>query len=294
MQEMATRDHDAAFEAIPDRARQVLQGAIDAHVHAAPDPYAERRMDSRELVQMAHASGMAGLVLKSHEYPTQPLAMALEQETPGFRVHGAMSLDQGNGGINPEAVEVSMRIGATVVWMPTFDSAMSRSRGMGGREFTYPPVAVVDELGVLLPAVHEVLDVIQSYDRVLASGHLSGDETLTLMEESRRRGIRSMITHGSFWIPIEVQQQVARAGGYIEHCAIGVQRENGDEVAADIFRQVREVGAEHVVLSTDLGQANNPDPPVGFGLWIERFLMAGFSAEDVSCMVRQNPADLLG
>lgn len=295
MQDTATRDYAAALEAIPDRARQLLQGAIDAHVHATPDPYAERRMDSRELVQMAAASGMAGLVLKSHEYPTQPLAWALEQETPGFRVHGAMSLDQGNGGINPEAVEVSMRIGATVVWMPTFDSAMSRSRGMGGgRDAKYPPVAVVDESGALLPAVHEVLDVIQSYDRVLASGHLSGDETLTLMEESRRRGIRSVITHGSFWIPIEVQQQVARAGGYIEHCAIAVQRENGDEVAEDIVRQVREVGAEHVVLSTDLGQANNPEPPVGFGLWIERFLEAGCSTEDVSRMVNRNPAELLG
>lgn len=293
MRDPAPRDYAQAFEAVPDRARALLRGAIDVHVHASPDPYATRRMDSRQLVQMAKAAGMAGLVLKSHEYPTQPLAWALEQETPGFRVHGAMSLDQGNGGINPEAVEVSMRIGATVVWMPTFDSVQSRGRGMGGREFAYPPVAVVDEAGALLPAVHQVLDILQSYDKVLASGHLSGEETRTLLKESRRRGIRSIITHASFWIPVEVQQEVARAGGYIEHCAIAAQRENSDEVVRDIVRQVREVGPEHVVLSTDLGQAANPDPPVGFGLWIERFLAAGCSAEDVGRMVSRNPADLL-
>lgn len=294
MQDTATRDYRQAFEAVPERARELLQGAIDAHVHASPDPYAERRMDSRQLVQMAQAAGMAGLVLKSHEYPTQPLAWALQQETPGLRVHGALSLDTGNGGINPEAVEVSMRIGATVCWMPTFDSIASRARGMGGRVFKTDPVPVVDESGALLPAVQQVLDVLQSYDRVLASGHLSGEETRTLLKESRRRGIRSIITHASFGIPVDVQQEVGRNGGYIEHCAIASQRENADEVVADIARQIREVGPEHVVLSTDLGQAQNPDPPVGFGMWIERFLAAGFSSEDVGRMVSRNPADLLG
>ena len=57
---------------------------------------------------------------------------------------------------------------------------------------------------------------------------------------------------------------------------------------------VRAVGPAHVVLSTDLGQAANPAPPVGFGSWIERFLDAGFSAEDVRRMVQSNPAEVLG
>ncbi|MBM3139690.1 MAG: hypothetical protein FJZ92_05605 [Chloroflexi bacterium] len=294
MPQTLSREYAAALAAVPERARALLEGAIDAHVHASPDPYAARRTDSRQLVRMAVAAGMAGLVLKSHEYPTQPLAWALQEETPGFRVHGALSLDQANGGINPEAVEVSLRMGATVIWMPTFDSVMSRSRPMPGREFTTPPVPVVDDRGALLPAVHEVLDCIRRHDAVLASGHLSGDETLTLLRESRRRGIRSVITHASFWIPVEVQQEVARLGGHIEHCAIASTRPNGDEVTADIVQQVRAVGIEHVVLSTDLGQADHPDPPVGFGQWIERFLAAGFSAQDVGRMVRRNPGELLG
>lgn len=55
-------------------ARDLLRGAIDLHAHAGPDPFAERKMDARELVAAASEAGMAGLVLKSHEYPTQSLA----------------------------------------------------------------------------------------------------------------------------------------------------------------------------------------------------------------------------
>ena len=49
-----------------------------------------------------------------------------------------------------------------------------------------------------------------------------------------------------------------------------------------------------MILSTDFGQAGNPEPPVGFGRWIEHFLDAGYSASDVGRMVQANPADLIG
>ena len=293
MQQAVAQGSMTSFDVLPERAREVLRRAIDVHVHASPDPYTERRMDARRLVQMASASGMAGLVLKSHEYPTQPLAWALQDETPGFRVYGALSLDNGNGGINAEAVEVSLRMGGTVVWMPTFDAADYRIHA-AGREFRGEPVPVVDGKGALLPGVHAVLDCIQAHDAVLATGHLSGAETSTLVQESRRRGIRTILTHVSTSIPLEVQQEAVGLGAYVEHCAIAATRERPDEVVADIAHQIREVGVEHVILSTDLGQANNPDPPVGFGQWIERFLASGFSSDQVGRMVRQNPADLLG
>ena len=45
-------------------ARELLNGAIDLHAHAAPDPFAERKMDARELVAAASEAGMAGVVLK--------------------------------------------------------------------------------------------------------------------------------------------------------------------------------------------------------------------------------------
>ena len=53
-------------------------------------------------------------------------------------------------------------------------------------------------------------------------------------------------------------------------------------------------GLETLLRSTGLGQAHNPDPPLGFGQGIEAMLDAGFNAAEVGRMVRENPAALLG
>ena len=279
---------------LSDAARELLRGAIDIHVHADPDPYADRKLDAREVVARAKEAGLAGVVLKSHEYPTQPLAWALNQEFEGIRVYGALSLDHGVGGLNPEAVQVSMRIGATVCWMPTFDSIAWQQFRPGGHHSPQPGITVLDSDGALLPVVHEVLDALAEHDGVLASGHLSTDETLALVTESRRRGIRTVVTHASFWIEVEAQQRMAALGAYIEQCAIAIV---GPERVGDwpeILEQVRTLGAEHVILSSDHGQAPNPEPVVALGTWYERFMEAGFSQAEVGRMGRENPAALLG
>ncbi len=282
-----------SLDELGEQARELLRGAVDIHVHAAPDPYTDRRLDARALLIQAKAAGMRGLVLKSHEYPTQPLAWALGSEIGGISVYGGLSLDYGVGGLNPEAVSVSLRLGARVIWMPTFDAEQWRRYGGEQVHSAGPGIVVLDERGSLLPVCHEILDLIDEHDAVLASGHLSVEETAALLGESRRRGIRSVITHASFWIPVEVQRELAEAGAYIEQCAITSQGEHGDGAFETVAEQVRAVGPEHVILSTDLGQADNPPPPLGFGSWIERFLGARFTAAEVGRMVHENPMALL-
>jgi hypothetical protein len=280
---------------LPDRARELLRGATDIHVHFAPDPFAERRMDARALVRQAGDAGMAGLVLKSHEYPTQPLAWALASEdgAPDVTLHGGLSLDHAVGGLNVDALEVAMRLGTRVVWMPTFDAEQWRNYRPQMVHSAKPGIEVVDGDGTLLPVMHEILDLIAEHDAVLASGHLSTPETVALVTEARRRDLRTVVTHAAFWIPVEVQQQLAALGAFIEQVGGPTLREGGDEAAADILDQVRSVGAQQVILSTDLGQATNPDPPYGFGRWIDRALDAGFSSDEVAWMVRENPERLL-
>ncbi|MEE8421526.1 MAG: DUF6282 family protein [Dehalococcoidia bacterium] len=289
-----------SLDQLPDRARALLRGATDIHVHSSPDPYTERRMDARTVVAQAREAGMAGVVLKSHEYPTQPLAWALASEQDGggaahVRIYGGLSLDHALGGLNPEAVTVSMRMGATVMWMPTFDAAHWRTYRPEHFHSDGDPITVLDADGNLLPVCHDILDVLAEHDAVLASGHLSTEETVVLVTEARRRGVRTVITHAAFWIPVEVQSELAALDAYVEQCG-GPTLHAGasDDVAARILEQVRAVGPEHVILSTDLGQAANPDPALGFGLWIERCLAGGFDDADVARMVQENPAALLG
>ena len=284
---------DATLDQVGDAARELLQGAIDIHVHFAPDPYSERRLTADTLVQRARAAGLGGLVLKSHEYPTQPLAWLLDRQNDGIDVYGGLALDHGVGGLNMEAVSVSLSIGAKVVWMPTFDAQAWRDHRPGGRHSPGPGITVLDERGDLCHEAMAILDLIGEHDAVLASGHLSTEETAVLLRESRRRGIRSVVTHGSFWIELEVQQELAGLGAYVEQVMVATTHEDGEEQWARIQDQVRAVGSEHVILSTDFGQAGNPEPPVGFGMWIERFLEAGFPAREVGRMVRENPKALL-
>ena len=193
------------------------------HVHAAPDPYAERRLPSDVLVERAVEAGMGGLVLKSHEYNTQPLAWLLDQQNEDIRVYGGIALDHGVGGLNMEAVNVAMLIGTTMVWMPTFDAQAWRDARPGGRHSPAPGITVLDEMGDLRHEVMAILDLIHEHDAVLATGHLSSPEVAVLVRESRRRGIRTVVTHGSFYIDLEVQQEMAGLGAYVEQVATAHQ-----------------------------------------------------------------------
>ena len=284
------------LDELGEQARELLRGSVDLHVHAAPDPFAERKMDARETVAAAQAAGQAALVLKSHEYPTQPLAWALNSEFPGVEVYGALALDHAVGGLNPDALETALRIGTRVVWWPTFDSVWSRET-FGRWNSPTEPMTVLDETGALLPVCHALLDLMVEHDALLCSGHLSPAETLALVRESRRRGVRSLVTHAtSFQIPLEVQRELAGVGAYVEQCGNASFRAEGEGAAASAAMRadVRGLGPEHVVLSTDLGQATNPPPAVGFGLWMEQFLEDGFGEDEVRQMVQANPAGLLG
>ncbi len=291
---MPTSYRAESLSELSEDARELLRGAIDVHAHWSPDPFAERKMDARALVHAAVDAGMAGIVLKSHEFPTQLLAWALQAEVPTLKVHGAIALDHQVGGLNPDALDAALRIGTSVVWFPTFDSVWSHER-FGRWNAKAPAITVLDASGALIPVVHELLDLIAEHSATLCSGHLSPTETLALVRESRRRGIRSIVSHATpFFIPVEVQTELASLGAFVEQAGTNSFREGGDEAAAAMIADVRAVGAEHVILSTDLGQAPNPPAPSGFGSWMERFLDAGFSKDDVRRMVQTNPAEVLG
>ena len=177
--------------------------------------------------------------------------------------------------------------------MPTFDALHWRGYRPGGFNSPQEPITVLDGEGKLLPVCHDILDVIASHDAVLASGHLSPKETQAILGEGLARRIRCVITHASFWTPVELQQEIVSKGGYIEQCAIAVAREDGEEAWPDLLRQVREVGPERVVLSSDHGQASNPEPVAALALFGERFVEAGFSEAEVRRMLAENPRALL-
>ncbi len=267
---------------------EILKGSFDLHVHAGPDAGQERRLDALDAARHAYEAEMAGFVLKSHEYPTAPLAYALNRMYPGLKVAGAIVLNRSVGGLNPEAVQVAAGLGARVVWMPTFTADFYlKGRGQG--------ISLLDDDGKLKPAVHDILDILSQRDIVLASGHVSPKEAIALFQEARARGVRRMIaTHPWGVASTEEQQEMVRLGAFPEYTFLACMPSTGRMTPAMLVSAVRALGVRQCIVTTDFGQWLNPPPAEGMRMAIAALLHAGMSPEEVSTLVKANPLQLAG
>ena len=145
-----------------DRVEALQKGAFDFRIHAGPEPDGERRTDYLEAGRDAYEAEMAGFVLMKHRQPTALAAYALNRMYPGFHAVGSIVLNTSVGGLNPDAVEASAKLGAKVVWMPTQDAGSIR---------------LVDAPD----AVRAVLEVAKSYGMAVASTHASFADTEMLV-----------------------------------------------------------------------------------------------------------------
>ena len=172
----------------------VLVGAIDLHAHFGPDSY-PRQWDAFEVVALAQARGLRGIVLKNHFSETAGLAyLARKYGAQGIEVFGAVTLDTPVGGVNPQAVRYMVDVTGgwgRIVWMPTHDSEHEVTFNKEQRPFVR-----VSRDGALLPETLEVIALIAEHGLTLATGHVTPEETLMILAEARKRGVtRLIVTH---------------------------------------------------------------------------------------------------
>lgn len=273
----------------------LVHGCIDLHVHMSPDPHGERRFDAIQLAVAAREAGMGGVVMKSHSYPTAPIVYAASQIVKEIGLFGSLVLNKEVGGINPDAAEVSGRLGAKIVWMPTSSAKSSRIAARHGGK----GISVFDENGRLIPAVYDVLDVIRQFDMALGTGHLGREESFAVIDAAREKGIRKIIyTHAMSTVagPLSVEEQIeaVRRGAVIEHCALSLMPSFERQAPEAMAEAIKATSPAHCVVSTDFGQAGNPSPPEGMRLVISLLLQCGIGQSEVELMVKTNPAQLLG
>lgn len=131
---------------------RIIEGAVDIHVDFSSDPRVERRCDAIEIAQDARNVGMRGVVFKSHEYPTLPVAYTVGKIVPGISLIGGIILNVEVGGLNPMAVEASANMGGRVVWMPTFSARTDRQRqGLDGGIYPSRPARAPPARGIYNP-----------------------------------------------------------------------------------------------------------------------------------------------
>ena len=276
-------------------ADRLIEDSVDIHVHFAPDPRVDRRSDAIAVAESAKQLGMRSVVIKSHEYPTHPVAYTVSQMIEGISLIGGICLDVEVGGLNPMAVEASANMGARIVWMPTYSARADREyRGLEGG------ISILNNRGRLLPEVYPILETIKQHDMVLATGHLSTGESLVLVDEARNLGInRVVVTHAStmsFWtgMTVEDMKAMAEKGAFIEHCVAVMMPLTSMMRPSELADLLWAIGPEHCILSTDFGQDYNPIAPEGFRMGMATLVQAGMEEVEVGIMAKDNPSRLLG
>src|SRR5438874_6814487 len=203
-----------------------LEGAVDLHVHSAPD-VDPRRLDDIELAREAARAGLGAVLIKSHQNSTVERAWLVSKVVPGIRVFGGLVLNETVGGFNPAAVRLALALGAKQIWMPT------RSARNHRRHHDQPGgLSVLDAEGRLLPVVEEILDCVAQSDCILGTGHLGPQEAVPLIDRARTAGVRKiLITHPEWrptYYPVAVQQQLAAGGGVLfERCFVSTTHRCG-------------------------------------------------------------------
>jgi hypothetical protein len=288
-----------ARQAIPEatgaNVARDLRGAIDIHVHANPDNV-PRSLDGLEAARFAKEKGMRAIVLKSHFDPTAGLAWLARKAVPGIEVFGGVDLNLSVGGMNVHAVDHMARVNGgfgRVVWMSTFDAENQIRANKSNAPFVR-----VSQNGALLAETKAVIAAIAKHGFVLASGHVSAQEALLMFEEGRRVGVRGMVaTHGMgapTLLTVEQARQAAKLGAFIEFTSGTLATPNAQAKVDGLAEDIRAVGIEHAILSSDLGQGGNPLPADGYATYMEALRKKGFTDQELDRMAKENPARLLG
>ncbi|MBI4595659.1 MAG: hypothetical protein HY730_04680 [Candidatus Tectomicrobia bacterium] len=285
----------------------ILKGSYDLHIHAFPD-LQPRKLDALDLVKEAREAGLAGCLLKDHSFATTDRAYILNKIFPDFTVAGALVLNYPTGGLNPAAVEAAIKAGAKQIYMPTY-AAANQVRKMGQVSFfgPYPfpknqqGIAIINDKGALVPEVEAILDLIAQNSNsnrvILGTGHLSSEEIMPLVKKAKATGVKKiLITHASFQLiglPLARQMEAIGHGAFIEHSYFGATFQGHLTPVEEMAKQIRAVGVEHCLLSTDFGQTANPTPVEGFKSFIGNLLSLGFTSKEIRTMIVENPLKLL-
>ncbi len=298
-----------------------VTGAVDIHSHGDPDSNYERnfvsasnptgrtgQFDIIEEAKIAKASGMRAIVHKSKRIESSTLAYLARKAVPGIEIFGAISMDRPFG-MNPFAVQVMANVEGgwgRVIFMVAEDA------NVGDRD---PAKTVyVSKNGVLLPETKAVIEVIAKTKTrgsngtlVMATGHNSPEDSLLMVREAARVGVKNMVlTHpGANWTLAQLQEGVS-LGAYVEITILSAftPKENLKGVDPVAHKRglelIRTLGAEHIIISSDMGRMHstdtvgNPTSPQALAQTAKLLRADGITEKQINMMFKDNPSRLMG
>lgn len=280
-----------------------LDGAIDFHVHSAPDSMA-RSGSAIELARDAKEAGMRGIVFKDHFIPSFVKAQLASEVVDGIEIVGGLCLNNTSGGMNPRFVTWGIKAGAKLIMFPTLDSRLSirkRSNTLHFKAFNFgeqmEPVKVIEN-GEVTPETDRILKAIADASIILSTGHMDTEEVTVIVKKAKEYGIKKIVMeHPNFYTPEQYSMEdltyFAQEGVYLSHSFGAMHPLYGRKDPKDTAEIIKMVGAEHCLMMTDFGQAESATPVEGMRMFCEIMFRCGISKEDIYMMTKYNPAKLL-
>lgn len=279
----------------------LMNGVVDMHVHTNPD-LRVRAYDDFELCDAAVRVGARAIVIKTHLGNTTARAIMCNRYNKlvhgdnSFTMYGGIVLNRCVGGINPEAVENALKLGAKVVWLPT-QSARRHLEKMG--KSTENAVDVVRDSRVV-PELIDVFRLVRDYDAVLGTAHVSPRDAFIVTEAARDSGVKKLvITHPEWWVvDMSIEEQVRIVRDYdviLERCF--AQNMGGGSYKSNLPENVeliKAVGYKNILTSTDGGQTENPNWEIAMEQYLNYLLEHGIAEEEIRYMSNTLPCSLLG
>ncbi len=286
----------------------LIRGAWDLHCHCYPELSLEHRarQDDVELVSAIASRGMAGVVLKSHFWPTPARAYYLQRHVPGIHVMSSITLNHIAGGVDPFAVEAAARLGAKVVFFPTWSARNDQQKNgisavirriIPGSPIDSTPGLVVAEHGQLTAGARAVLDVARAFGLLIFTGHVSVEESLLVCAAARERGLQVVFSHPASPIvgaSLEAMRAAADMGAYIEFTCLQMMSLRHPLPPRQVAETIEALGDDHCVLTTDAFNAWVPPEPelLRWGVGVLR--ECGIPEASLRRLIVDTPRTLLG
>jgi hypothetical protein len=302
----ASQVFERVRQADPKRIDELLVGAVDLHIHSGPSVM-PRALNHIDMMRAAQQARMRAILFKDHYYTTAPVAALMREEfrDTSVEILSSIVLNNASGGFNPYAVDHALKLGARIVWMPTSSAANHIRQGhrkirLRTKIPMLPPTAlqVVDDRGVIIDSVKQILDQIAAFDCILSAGHLHISELWPLFTEAKARGVsRLLVNHPTYVLGAELSDitELVGMGAKMEHSiCMFIDCRSRKYEPDDLKAMIEAAGADNTFFGSDLGQVNNPEPVEGFRQIIALLLELGYSDADIRKMTGDNGFALAG
>lgn len=296
------KDNPEIVKIRPGVEDELLQDAIDCHIHAYPD-FVPRSQDMIQVAIDASKAKMRALAFKDHWNISCNAAYMAQRHVDYLVERGELphrvEIYGGVGtchGMNPEAVRIALQYpNCKMIWFPTFTSyGFWRSAGHPEKK----GVRLVGDSGDVLPEVVEIMAMAAEKRVGIGFGHTDFAELLPLAKKAKELGVRATLDHPLLELNkllLEEMKAVADLGVYVGTYCQPMIPSLYQPVAdpMETIQAMKLIGPSRCIIGSDFGQVLHMDTIDGMRVFLRALLAFGIKADDVRTMIKRNPARLM-